>query len=803
MEDYLRELSEFSDRLKPVDVNRLQEMLLLPDAICEDVTDGNDLIFELKKWSGHSAFRFYGALDKVRADLTAVACRIPWLCTSEPSEYEYRENELSINSMIGLLKTEIPKGKWKMIYIAVTNETGENIGCDVTLKKMFDKGFIKRDLIKLTEVLQNINRYDLTDKLAKYQQYFSALGEDEFLGAFRKALDSQQKEQQTWEQQLKQFIHVQHRSVKQMLGKDKSVNLAEVFVDLTVIKEEPRPIDLADETTYSEISYLRKIANKEVKVVPVDFTEELKSYEKSKAEIWCLIGNPGCGKTFLAKRTALRFSESEIECIYSISIPCRNPEWHELENTRQENERKIDNEFISEWLRLGLPKGPIWSKNLSKHLTDTDGAELLLIIDGLDEFTRKVPFKHTLLFQLLTRESLTKSTIILTSRPGAWSVISTEHELKIDRYYQVLGFSPQNRDVYFLKQIKDETKLTNCMELLDIHDELNQLSLIPVNASLFAALLKGENYAYFNTLTKLYRELTLYLIRRQLSRMGLAAYAEATKISQLNEGIQRCLYKIGFYAHLGVANRELTSTETVPLIINRGEYTSHCLGLVHEHFIVESVGIIKQVWTFPHLTIQEFASALFLNSTSWTKQCYSVRYISHSTENFSLFKMVVRFLCGLLCNESAAILSILYRYLTPSPVAIDDLPMIYQLGFLQFTSTTGWYEFTDLYLQLAVILFETSSLTIPKWFPYFTCFLPGTINLYIHTSISPNEWLCLLQSFDLIPKIEVLSVPTNYVNPVQFISLLHKLTTTSISHLVLSFQDDDYTTVLSSYTAVI
>ena len=58
---------------------------------------------------------------------------------------------------------------------------------------------------------------------------------------------------------------------------------------------------------------------------------------------------------------------------------------------------------------------------------------------------------------------------------------------------------------------------------------MNQLSLIPVNASLFAALLKRESVV-INTLTQLYYELTCYLIRRQLSRMGLGAFAGATKI---------------------------------------------------------------------------------------------------------------------------------------------------------------------------------------------------------------------------------------------------------------------------------
>ena len=139
---------------------------------------------------------------------------------------------------------------------------------------------------------------------------------------------------------------------------------------------------------------------------------------------------------------------------YTISIPCRNTDWHSMESTRYENELEIETEYISKWLCLGLPKGP---KYLAKHLTGSDGEGLLLIIDGLYEFTRKVPFGKTFLCLLSTRQSLIKSTIILTSRPGAWTDISV-HELKIDRYYQVLDFSPENRDLYFKKQITNNKR---------------------------------------------------------------------------------------------------------------------------------------------------------------------------------------------------------------------------------------------------------------------------------------------------------------------------------------------------------
>ena len=103
-------------------------------------------------------------------------------------------------------------------------------------------------------------------------------------------------------------------------------------------------------------------------------------------------------------------------------------------------------------------------KKWEKHLTKSDGEGLLLIIDGLDEFTKKVPFEKTLLYLLLTRQGLHRSNIILTTGPGAWTDISSKHELKIDRYYQVLGFSPENRDLYFEKQIVSEYRLMNARD---------------------------------------------------------------------------------------------------------------------------------------------------------------------------------------------------------------------------------------------------------------------------------------------------------------------------------------------------
>ena len=538
----LTAMKELSAELTQKDIIKIRNVIGIPAGLCERVTTGTQLLTAIKRWKQHNPYLFYLVLQDIRPDMIAVANRLPWLCASAPSEFECRGEELSVKSLIELLKREIKGDEWQLIYMHIENEAGENMGFEMTMEKLLENELMQKELIQLSDLLKGIEREDVVKKLVEFKKVFSNMQEGEFESKFKNEIYKQRKEMAQWETKLKQFALMQYGNVQQMLGSDESVSLSYVYIELTILKQKPRAIKIKDETTYNEIAYLRKIANKEVRISPVDFTAELISYKPIKPEIWCLIGNPGCGKTFLTKRTALRFSSGElVGIIYSISVPCRNTDWHSMESTRYEENKKIESEFIQKWLCLGLPNGPSWTMDLAKHLNESSGAGLLLIMDGLDEFTRKVPFKDTLMYLLLTRQTLIQSTIILTSRPGAWTDISSSHELKIDRYYQVLGFSPENRDLYFKRQIKNETKLEECKNLLARHDELAQLSLIPVNASLFAALIKGQDSTAINTLTNMYYELTLYMIRRELTRMGLQEFSRVERISHLHTDIQECL----------------------------------------------------------------------------------------------------------------------------------------------------------------------------------------------------------------------------------------------------------------------
>ena len=794
----LNNINELSNELTTNEIEKLKLYMKVPGGLCEDKCNGASFLSAMRNWKKFNPYIFFQALKSIkRIDLLETACKVPWLCVTKPTiQTELSIEELSIETFFGLLRTAITQKEWKQIASTIFDSFESEMEFDAIITELLTKKIITKDLKKLKDLLITSKRFDVSDKLEQYKALFIEMEEEEFISKMTNVLVTQAKEISEWDRKLKQYLNLQFRNVTQMLGDDEPVDLESVYIELTILKQRPPAVSFEDETTFNEITQLRKIANKEIEISPIDFTADLREYIPDNPEIWCLIGNPGCGKTFISMRVGLEFSKNRVKNIrFSISVPCRTPKWHSLETTRLEEEKVVTHEYVQEWLCLGLPVSLDWTKDLAKHLSKSDGEGLLLIIDGLDEFPKKIQFEKTLLYLLLTREILCQSTIILTTRPGAWTDISSRYLLKVDRYYQVLGFSPDNRDLYFQKQLANEDKLNKCKSLLEKYDEMNHLSLIPVNASLFAALMKDESVT-ISTLTQLYSELTCYLIRRQLTRMGLKRFAEVTKLESFNPCVLDCLHSIGLIALQGVGVRELNSTERVTITVDHVEIESYCLGLVHEYYKRESVGIITKVWAFAHLTMQEFTSAIFLSSTTWTDQCISVRYMANSDEGLSLFRMVIRFLCGLLSERSAAVLTILYKLLTRH--TIQDIPMYNLLRYdcdesSELLSYTGWHEFTKEYLLLNLILFETNSISIRNCFKRI---LPDSISIYLDSKVLPvpsNEWNCFLQSLQLVNHIQLIHINTSDMELTQFKSLLKEMRNYPLSYLALKFENESST----------
>ena len=303
----IEHMSELAKEFSANDIAQLRFQMKVPMGICDKDSDEVSFLLALRNWKEFNPYSFYQALTIMnRPDLVAIASNITWLCVSEPTEItEQFEEPLSIKTLLSLLRNEISKKEWKIIAINLMDSLEIKEDFESIITACLENQIITNDLVSLQSMLTKIQRLDLVDRIREYKTLFIGISEEEFNAKIKRELSVQAVEIAQWELSLKKYLEVQNKDVKQKLGKDKSVSLAYVYVDLTIVKEEPREINLEDETTYKEIEYLRKIANKEIEIIPVDFTEELQSYKPDIPEIWCLIGNPGCGKTFLAKRTAL------------------------------------------------------------------------------------------------------------------------------------------------------------------------------------------------------------------------------------------------------------------------------------------------------------------------------------------------------------------------------------------------------------------------------------------------------------------------------------------------------------------
>ena len=62
----------------------------------------------------------------------------------------------------------------------------------------------------------------------------------------------------------------------------------------------------------------------------------------------------------------------------------------------------------------------------------------------------------------------------------------------------------------------------------------------------------------------------------------------------------------------GIYERKLTSDKSIPLKLDNKSYDCELLGLMHAHIKVDNFGVRVKVWTFQHLTIQEYMAAFHL-----------------------------------------------------------------------------------------------------------------------------------------------------------------------------------------------
>nr|XP_033470140.1 NACHT, LRR and PYD domains-containing protein 12-like [Epinephelus lanceolatus] len=311
-------------------------------------------------------------------------------------------------------------------------------------------------------------------------------------------------------------------------------------------------------------------------------------------------GIPGVGKTVCTQKYTLSWAEEEENQDITFLFPLPFRELNPNIGEKDYSLMQLLHQFFPEMKPI-----------------ETLGTEfkVLFIFDGLDETLLPLNFKHNkvlrdetepasldvLITNLIAGDLLSNALIWITSRPVAGSRIPRKH---IHQWTEVKGFANEQREEYFKKRLRDDNLAIRIINHVKSSKSLNIMCQIPVFCWITVTVMKKMLHDNVtggmpNTLTEMYA----YLLLCQTDRMKEGHYPMTSDnvVLKLAELAFRQLEKgklIFYEADLkqcGIDVKEATV------------YSGVCT----EVFVMEGRRR-GEVFSFVHLTIQEFLAAVYV-----------------------------------------------------------------------------------------------------------------------------------------------------------------------------------------------
>uniref|UniRef100_A0A672F3T2 NACHT domain-containing protein n=1 Tax=Salarias fasciatus TaxID=181472 RepID=A0A672F3T2_SALFA len=330
--------------------------------------------------------------------------------------------------------------------------------------------------------------------------------------------------------------------------------------------------------------------------------------------------------------------------------------------------------------------------------------KLLFIFDGLDESRLSLDFSSSqrlldvsqqssvsvLLTNLIRGDLLPSARVWITSRPAAVHQIPPTC---VDRLTEVRGFTDAQKEEYFRRRLSDEELCSRIISHIQTSRSLHIMCGIPVfcwiTATVLEHMLSSEQRGELpQTLTDMYSRFVLVQTHRKKLK-----YHEGheTGPQELTEADRELLLKLGRMAfeHLEKGNLVFYQEDLEQCGLDVTE-ASLFSGICTQIFKRESVIFQKIVYSFVHLTVQEFLAAVFMFHCFTSRKTdvlqtfveeddafqslhiflKNVLLKSHRSQNGHL-DLFVRFLHGLSLNSNQRLLEGLLGRTEVSPETIQ------------------------------------------------------------------------------------------------------------------------------------
>uniref|UniRef100_A0A3B3HBX0 NACHT domain-containing protein n=1 Tax=Oryzias latipes TaxID=8090 RepID=A0A3B3HBX0_ORYLA len=267
--------------------------------------------------------------------------------------------------------------------------------------------------------------------------------------------------------------------------------------------------------------------------------------------------------------------------------------------------------------------------------------KLLFIFDGLDESRLSLDFNNSpvvsdvthkssvnvLLTNLIQGRLLPSALVWITSRPAAANQIPPSC---VDRLTEVRGFNDDQKEEYFRRRFPDEELSSRIISHIKGSMSLYIMCEVPVFCWITAVVLENlltteQRGELPTTLTDMYSHFLMVQTKRKKNKYQ---QEHQTSPQELTETDREVLLKLGRLAfeHLEKGNIMFYQEDLQQCGLDVTEASVYS-GVCTEIFRRECEIFQKPVYSFVHLSVQEFLAAVYMY------HCYSNRKVKKSQQN--------------------------------------------------------------------------------------------------------------------------------------------------------------------------
>ena len=277
-----------------------------------------------------------------------------------------------------------------------------------------------------------------------------------------------------------------------------------------------------------------------------------------------------------------------------------------------------------------------------KYIKKCDGLGLCFVLDGLDEYIPQR--KDAYIYKLIRKQVLSRSVVIVASRPAAAAAFRSI----ATRQIEVLGFLKDQ--IYdYIQKYKFSKSYEGLCVYLNNHPNVLHMCYLPIHTCMVCFLYdRALGSDLPQTETQVYVDFTKSTILRMLYRddRNLEIYIKSlTNLPEpLNQPLNQvysAICKLAF--EMTSSSRQVMSQAEVEDFFNYND----SLGLITVDRMAMSCGFQK-MYTFLHLTFQEFLAAFYISSQEEEEQLKLIMQFGGAIQ----MKQVWKFYCGLIRSES-------------------------------------------------------------------------------------------------------------------------------------------------------